>query len=486
MREENILYEALYESLLTQLYSGVFRYGEKFPSQQQICRRYNVGITTVRKVMGMLEENGFLRSAPGRRAEVCFRGDDAAYAACLLQRRAAIGDVYLGLEVLMPALYAEGARRCPDPTRLRAGLESIRPGMSGSEACGRAAEYLTQMLLPFRNPVLLDLQADMEHYVRVPALSLPGPTGSPDVAADYAKARLSAFQDLIEQGRTADAEAWLVQMYRKAGRRADRYLGQVQRQCPPAGEELPYRWFSCKGRAHLYTVVARSLYRRALAGEFAEDAYLPSVPVLMQTYGVSKSTACAAVALLSDIGFVRTLDKKGSVLRQGGELPPLRLERNVIDEQLILFLDALQILAVCAKPLTLAVFSAQTAPPPPPPAKPPASLSRIVPLLLDLLRRQAPHDCLRNVMEQFDELLIWGHYLRRIGQPGAQFQAAEREAARQYALLCAAWREQDAAACADAMQAVLRLAYLVAREHVCSCASAPERLPLALDEKIPG
>ena len=372
MREENILYEALYESLLTQLYSGVFRYGEKFPSQQQICRRYNVGITTVRKVMGMLEENGFLRSAPGRRAEVCFRGDDAAYAACLLQRRAAIGDVYLGLEVLMPALYAEGARRCPDPTRLRAGLESIRPGMSGSEACGRAAEYLTQMLLPFRNPVLLDLQADMEHYVRVPALSLPGPTGSPDVAADYAKARLSAFQDLIEQGRTADAEAWLVQMYRKAGRRADRYLGQVQRQCPPAGEELPYRWFSCKGRAHLYTVVARSLYRRALAGEFAEDAYLPSVPVLMQTYGVSKSTACAAVALLSDIGFVRTLDKKGSVLRQGGELPPLRLERNVIDEQLILFLDALQILAVCAKPLTLAVFSAQTAPPPPPPAKPPA------------------------------------------------------------------------------------------------------------------
>ena len=71
MREENILYEALYESLLTQLYSGVFRYGEKFPSQQQICRRYNVGITTVRKVMGMLEENGFLRSAPGRRAEVC-------------------------------------------------------------------------------------------------------------------------------------------------------------------------------------------------------------------------------------------------------------------------------------------------------------------------------------------------------------------------------------------------------------------------------
>ena len=55
---------------MTQLYSGVFRYGEKFPSQQQICRRYNVGITTVRKVMGMLEENGFLRSAPGRRAEV--------------------------------------------------------------------------------------------------------------------------------------------------------------------------------------------------------------------------------------------------------------------------------------------------------------------------------------------------------------------------------------------------------------------------------
>ena len=45
-------------------------------------------------------------------------------------------------------------------------------------------------------------------------------------------------------------------------------------------------------------------------GEFDSRIYLPSVPQLMQEYGISKSTASNAIALLSDIGFVRILDKR--------------------------------------------------------------------------------------------------------------------------------------------------------------------------------
>ena len=58
MREETALYRALYQSILTQIYSGVIRRGQRFPSQRQICAQYNVGITTVRKAIRMLEEEG--------------------------------------------------------------------------------------------------------------------------------------------------------------------------------------------------------------------------------------------------------------------------------------------------------------------------------------------------------------------------------------------------------------------------------------------
>lgn len=156
MREETILYENLYQSILTQLYSGVLQYGQSFPSQRELCRQYNVGITTVRRVIRMLEENGFIQSSPGRRAVVCLRENDGTYAAALLQRQESIQDVYRGLELLMSPLYAQGALCCAQPAGLRAIWEPIGPGMERMEIHRRMEAYFTALAAPLQNPVLLD------------------------------------------------------------------------------------------------------------------------------------------------------------------------------------------------------------------------------------------------------------------------------------------------------------------------------------------
>ena len=65
--------------------------------------------------------------------------------------------------------------------------------------------------------------------------------------------------------------------------------------------------------------MARDLFKRTEMGEFDSRIYLPSVPQLMQEYGISKSTASNAIALLSDIGFVRILDQKMESYSRKGE-----------------------------------------------------------------------------------------------------------------------------------------------------------------------
>ena len=94
--------------MLTQLYNGHCG-AVILPSQQELCRQYNIGITTIRKVMRMLEENGFIRTASGKRAVVCFNDKDQAYISTLLRRRESISDVCRGLEILMPSIYVAGA-----------------------------------------------------------------------------------------------------------------------------------------------------------------------------------------------------------------------------------------------------------------------------------------------------------------------------------------------------------------------------------------
>ena len=100
MREETALYRALYQSILTQIYSGVIRRGQRFPSQRQICAQYNVGITTVRKAIRMLEEEGVIDAGPGRRATVRFDAHSEACARALARRADAIRSAYIALQIV--------------------------------------------------------------------------------------------------------------------------------------------------------------------------------------------------------------------------------------------------------------------------------------------------------------------------------------------------------------------------------------------------
>ena len=99
---------------------------------------------------------------------------------------------------------------------------------------------------------------------------------------------------------------------------------------------MDYQWFRGK-TAPLYAAVAQNLYRRALLGEFNNRTYFPSEPEIMRTYKISKSTAAKAMALLSDIGLIHTIEKKGTVLRSSEELTPVRIEQNIIADNLTLF-----------------------------------------------------------------------------------------------------------------------------------------------------
>ena len=53
--------------------------------------------------------------------------------------------------------------------------------------------------------------------------------------------------------------------------------------------------------------------------------------------------------------------------------------------------------------------------------------ARIVQLLLDFLQRFTPCRCLRTILEQFDDLLIWGHYLNRLDWDADKAAAREAE-----------------------------------------------------------
>lgn len=489
MKIETNLYEIIYQSILTQLYSGVLRCGQQLPSQKELCAQYHVGITTVRRVIRMLENDGFISSSSGRRAVVCYQESDTSYISSLLQRKESILDMYGGLELLMTALYIQAVKQCTDFSPLYRMLPETDSKMKAADIYNHVCSFFTQLLTPYQNSIILDLHTDMVHFCRIPSLpeSIPGNlSGNPFGAGLYTgKPGLHSALSLMEQGKTAELRSWLEQTYRDARQKTENYLNNLET-LYPEHNTTSYQWYAWKERMNLYTIVARDLYQRISAGEFQNRPYLPSVPELMRTYGISKSTASSAAALLSDTGLVTALDKKGMILRKNAEWPAVRLDPEVISDHLFLFLCVLQILAVCAEPLFLASVSG--------PNGSEANLTikkwrlhpdmqpayHIVHRLLDFLKLHAPYNCLQSILSQFDNILIWGHYLARPEFDKPRALEFEQVIPCRFAAFLASWENGCPAEAAQRFGDIFKAAYCLCRAQILPSVRSAGRLPSAV------
>ncbi len=458
VKQSQNLYDYLYQMLVSQFLNGAFQAGQRFPSQREICQQYNVGITTVRKVMKMLGTQGYIRTNQGQPSIVTYQAPTENYIAFLVQRQDEIADAYRGLELLMPILYREGAKRCGE-SELRLFhtlLEGISVQMELDELYKQANAFFIALIQTMNNQLMMDLELDSENYLHIPYIPIAG------VANPFANTakRLSVWmRKVIGQIENKDYDAFcagIACLYRESAKRVDDYLhalsGQVSAQIQTKGE---MHWFRPKGRSELYARLAMTIIRRMVAGEFDGQKYLPSIPKLTAEYGVMKDTASRAVEQLNALGFVQTLDKKGSLITMDGVAAmgsSADLTKPVIQEQLALFMDALQVVALTANDC-VASFSAfpedmaalmedrlQT-----------ADAQQISPLLVQLLMngliQMLPGHCLKNIFAQLDELMLWGNYLRSVDQalfPDASDTAAAIEA------LTTALKNQDMTGVADA------------------------------------
>ena len=167
MKQIQTLYDYLYQMLISQFLNGTFQPGQPFPSQRVLCQRYNAGITTVRKVMKMLDEEGYVRTVKGQPSIVTYQASPETYAGFLVQGRDEIADAYKGLELLMPIFYREGARRCRAPElRLLHGLtDRISDHMEHEELYRQAHAFYAVLLRPLNNQLIMDLEVVSEHFL---------------------------------------------------------------------------------------------------------------------------------------------------------------------------------------------------------------------------------------------------------------------------------------------------------------------------------
>lgn len=232
MNGESALYRFLYQALVAEIQSGRFRCGASLPSQETLRRQYNVGITTVRRSLQMLEKDGYIACAARKRAVVLYRADDRTYAASLLRYKPMTLSLYRGFEPVLPPLQALGAARLSDLHALRALTDSLEERMASERFFQQATFFFLKLLAPFRNRILTDLQADVSHRIHIfyPAFLSEESTGR--LSPARMKAAFYALLDALDAKDFSLAARMLQAQYRDFTARAERFFGALEQRYP--------------------------------------------------------------------------------------------------------------------------------------------------------------------------------------------------------------------------------------------------------------
>lgn len=419
------LYEYIYDSLVSQIECGAYLKSGALPSQQQICAKYNVGITTVRRVLKMLDKNGYIHTACGKPAAVTYQASPEEYCTALAGRKHAVEDAYHGLGTLMPALYSEGAKRCSEPEfhRMQEAVDQIHDHMNLQAVYDQTNIFFASILSTFHNPLILDLEHDAENFLYIPHLPFFNIKDPFEMTPLYIKSWLQNLLDLAMDRKNDQFFHIINNSYKNSMCRVHDYFVSLERFAKHSTRpENDILWFRVKDHSELYIHLAMSILRRIFGGEFDHQKYLPSIPRFMSEYGVTKDTVSRAVTLLNTIGIIETYDKKGTVISTG----KVRNYNSCIDfsapfvqQQIALCLESLQIMA-----LTIRACAASFSPI----SKEwicnmESKLSmvnndRISPLSVQLLMgsviQLAPCHSLKNIYLQLNELMLWGYYFKLI------------------------------------------------------------------------
>ncbi len=427
MQQAQPLYQYLYQSLVSQLACGVYRNGQTLPTQQQICQRYNVGITTVRKVMRLLESGGYVHTALGQPAIVTYAPPKESYIAALAARREAVADAFKGLGLLLPAVYREGAKRCREAEfrQMQQAIDGISETIPLHTLYRQANLFFKTIHHPLHNELSMELELDAENYLHIPYIPLPGVSDPSLIPAHRVKKWLETAKDRIEHRQYDLFYESVRRVYLEASQRTDDYLQALQnRTIRLALPKENIHWFRVKGRSELYAHLAMTILRRIVGQEFDNQRFLPSISKTMEEYGITKETASRTYALLNALGVTETIDKKGTVIaygKPGVSACSVDFNSPVIRQRLLLFQSALQMIL-----LTVHDCAAAFSPVPKEMADDienrlrTVSSSRITPLsvqlLMDILIQLAPCHSLKNIYLQLNDFLIWGYYLFAIDE----------------------------------------------------------------------
>lgn len=349
MEKEIPLYESIYNKIANRILTGIYPKGYQLASAQKMHARYGVGFTSIRRALGLLEQDGFIRQEERRRPVVVF---DLADPACrrlswriFLSHRKAHLDCYRAIPSLLPGLVCLGGRICTP--ELLDSLDALC-AQSGGECANRydllTLAYTWQSLVvqqagnSLANDLFLQIRGfdELRYQALPPEELIPGEVQATLQALRY-------WTDLLRRGDLKGLHTMISIFCLQAMCCLDRSFRPLA-DLPEMEHirQVEFHWYLYQSPTPLYKKIAYDLLRNVYWEGMGTGDGFPPEAVLAQRYHVAAVTVRGALSLLNGLGMAQTVNGVGTLFTG------FRAEADEIAPYLRECRESMEILAACS------------------------------------------------------------------------------------------------------------------------------------------
>lgn len=352
---ENSQEQTIYRSLAGRIQLGFFDDGERFPSVQEVARRFHVSYCPAQRALKALEADGLIRLCRGKETLVLGKPYGSYLKSPVFRARAeALEALARSLELLSASLGLEGLSRL-DP----AALPEAPPQDAGR---ARYVKYLYRLfdsaLQALGSRTVLSLYYDVDSFAGSAFLDALDALYGPEEADGLLHGMARDMRESVLACRSGDQDGARARLRSVGGRyfhALDTYLDRVP--LPPPEERESFAWEPRKGRTRYCDVIAIDLVCKINQGVYPVGALLPHGPALADCYHVSPITIRRTLALLGKLGVTQTINGVGiKVVSQGDGSISRKHKDLMLDDNLRDFLEALQFLAMTGEDVLRLTF----------------------------------------------------------------------------------------------------------------------------------
>ena len=358
-------YEMIYEYYSTQILFGHIKYGEKLPSIEHLCYKFQVAPQTIRNMLYKLKKNGFIEISSGKKATVVYKTSNDEVINYIndyyVKRIEAIRDIneiaplmihpmlkkaYLLLDKEdMNILYNSIKNTDPKDTYL-----SFTMGSAILEKLNNklAMNLFNEIILFYKFPYFDDKNDHFNTY-----------TKDNNINILERKSYKEAIKNILISCKNHKANDFLNNYLIFENillTDIKKYIKYPDEKSLTPEKQIPFIWHVFRDRPQKCYSIAEHIIGGIYYGDYKMNSFLPSFTKMEEKYKVSFSTIRRTINLLSTLGIVKTIPRKGTIVSKEN-INIENFNNKTINKNIKLGYESLEILKLNAYEMNEIIFS---------------------------------------------------------------------------------------------------------------------------------